>query len=128
MQAVCLPHVIWVRALLQHYTGPIACVFFSYIPPCPRTNFDCDNLEKFMLGLAGDGGSAGAFRGKREGGKEHPYSCVVLAGQRTMDERRRALQVSSHMPLLLLLLHVYFAIDRGAMPWRLASQAGLPSC
>lgn len=55
-------------------------------------NFDCDNLEKFLLGLSGDG-SAGAFKGKREGGKEHPYSCVVLAGQRTMDERRRALQV-----------------------------------
>jgi ATP-dependent RNA helicase DDX1 len=61
-----------------------------------RTNFDCDNLEKFLLGLGGDGsssGSSGAFRGKRESGKEHTYSCVVLAGQRTMDERRRALQV-----------------------------------
>jgi len=47
-----------------------------------------------MLGLSGDGSSSsGAFRGKREGGKEHPYSCVVLAGQRSMDERRRALQV-----------------------------------
>jgi ATP-dependent RNA helicase DDX1 len=59
-----------------------------------RTNFDCDNLEKFLLGLGGDGSSSsGAFRGKREGGKEHPYACVVLAGQRTMDERRAALQV-----------------------------------
>lgn len=50
-----------------------------------------------MLGLGGDGSSSsggGAFRGKREGGKEHPYSCVVLAGQRTMEERRRALQVN----------------------------------
>jgi ATP-dependent RNA helicase DDX1 len=59
-----------------------------------RTNFDCDNLEKFLLGLSGTGGAAGgAFKGKREKGVEHPYSCVVLAGQRSMDERRRALQV-----------------------------------
>lgn len=47
-----------------------------------------------MLGLGGDAAAGGgAFKGKREGGKEHPYSCVVLAGQRSMDERRRALQV-----------------------------------
>eukprot|EP00879_Flechtneria_rotunda_P016993 GHRR01017789.1.p1 GENE.GHRR01017789.1~~GHRR01017789.1.p1 ORF type:complete len:516 (+),score=173.42 GHRR01017789.1:811-2358(+) len=54
-----------------------------------RTNFDCDNLEKFLSGLAEGGGS---FKGKRESGKEHPYSCVVLAGARSMEERRRALQ------------------------------------
>jgi len=32
-----------------------------------------------------------AVRGKTESGKENPYSCVVLAGGRSMDERRRAL-------------------------------------
>jgi ATP-dependent RNA helicase DDX1 len=43
---------------------------------------------------AGDGSGGGAaFRGKRESGKEHPYSCVVLAGARSMEERRTALQV-----------------------------------
>lgn len=34
-----------------------------------------------------------AHRGKRESGKEGAYSCVVLGGARSMDERRRALQV-----------------------------------
>lgn len=38
------------------------------------------------------GGGAG-FQGKRESGRESPYSCLVLAGQRTMDERRAALEV-----------------------------------
>lgn len=55
-----------------------------------RTNFDCDNLEKFLNEL---GGSGSGFRGKAESGKESKYSCVVLAGQRSMEERRRALQV-----------------------------------
>ena len=59
-----------------------------------RTNFDCDNLEAFLNGLGGGGG----FRGKMERGKENPYSCLVLAGQRSMEERRTALQV----PLVLL--------------------------
>ena len=39
----------------------------------------------------GGGGGGGAFRGKRESGKENPYSCVVLGGARSMDERRAAL-------------------------------------
>ena len=53
-----------------------------------RTNVDCDNLEAFLV--ARGGGSA--FRGGREKGKENPYSCVVLAGMRSMDERRRNLE------------------------------------
>eukprot|EP01025_Chloroclados_australasicus_P054950 TRINITY_DN6577_c0_g1_i1.p1 TRINITY_DN6577_c0_g1~~TRINITY_DN6577_c0_g1_i1.p1 ORF type:complete len:753 (-),score=102.41 TRINITY_DN6577_c0_g1_i1:390-2648(-) len=53
-----------------------------------RTNFDCDNLEKFLNTLGG----GRAFRGKAESGKENPYSCVVLAGGRAMDERRAALK------------------------------------
>jgi ATP-dependent RNA helicase DDX1 len=61
-----------------------------------RTNFDCDNLEKFLNEL---GGGASGFSGKAESGKEGKYSCVVLAGQRSMEERRRALQVGCCMCL-----------------------------
>lgn len=32
-------------------------------------------------------------RGRRESGKENPYSCAVLAGARNMHERRMALEV-----------------------------------
>jgi ATP-dependent RNA helicase DDX1 len=55
-----------------------------------RTNFDCDNLEKFLNGL---GGGGGRWAGRRESGKENPYSCCVLAGARSTDQRREALQV-----------------------------------
>jgi ATP-dependent RNA helicase DDX1 len=54
-----------------------------------RTNVDCSNLERFMLECGGGGGK---FRGKQEKGKENPYSCCVLAGMRSMDERRANLQ------------------------------------
>eukprot|EP00803_Ostreobium_quekettii_P004828 evm.model.scf_578.6 EVM.evm.TU.scf_578.6 scf_578:62481-70261(+) len=53
-----------------------------------RTNFDCDNLETFLNQLGGGQG----FRGRREHGKENPYSCAVLAGARNMHERRMALE------------------------------------
>ena len=53
-----------------------------------RTNFDCDNLEAFLL--AAGGGKHG--RPGAESGKENPYSCCVLAGARSMEERRRNLQ------------------------------------
>jgi len=53
-----------------------------------RTNFDCDNLERFLNNLGG----GKAFRGKTEKGVENPYSCLVLGGARAMEERRRALQ------------------------------------
>lgn len=53
-----------------------------------RTNVDCDNLEKYLNTL---GGSKG-WGGKMETGKENPYSCVVLAGMRNMDERRQNLE------------------------------------
>lgn len=56
---------------------------------CCRTNFDCDNLESFLTGLGG----GGKFKGKMEKGVENPYSCLVLAGARSMDQRRDALQV-----------------------------------
>ncbi|KAF5842464.1 P-loop containing nucleoside triphosphate hydrolase protein [Dunaliella salina] len=54
-----------------------------------RTNFDCDNLERFMLSLDN---TTQTYRGKKETGKEGAYSCVVLGGARSMEERRRALQ------------------------------------
>lgn len=52
-----------------------------------RTNFDCDNVETFLNQCGG----GGKFRGKAESGPENPYSCVVLGGSRSMDERRRNL-------------------------------------
>ena len=51
-----------------------------------RTNFDCDNLEKFFNDLTVSGA------GKRKRGIVSPYSCLVLAGQRSLDERRAALK------------------------------------
>ena len=53
-----------------------------------RTNVDCDNLEAFLV--AAGGGTR--FRPGMERGKENRYSCVVLAGMRGMDERRRSLE------------------------------------
>uniref|UniRef100_A0A0G4F4K4 DEAD box protein 1 n=1 Tax=Chromera velia CCMP2878 TaxID=1169474 RepID=A0A0G4F4K4_9ALVE len=53
-----------------------------------RTNLDCDNLEKYLNQLGGGRG----FSGKAETGKENPYSCVVLAGMRQQEERRRNLE------------------------------------
>lgn len=53
-----------------------------------RTNHDCDNLEKFFNQLSGS-----SAKRKRPGssGPGAAYSCMVLAGARTMDERRAAL-------------------------------------
>lgn len=53
-----------------------------------RTNVDCDNLEKFLLAAGG----GGKFKEKMETGKENPYSCCVLAGMRSMAERRQNLE------------------------------------
>ena len=57
-----------------------------------RTNFDCDNLEAFLNGLGGGQG----YSGKMEKGKQNAYSCLVLAGQRSLPERREALQVIAY--------------------------------
>ena len=51
-----------------------------------RTNFDCDNLERFFNDLTASGA------GKRKREIVSPYSCLVLAGQRSLDERRAALK------------------------------------
>ncbi|GAB5031371.1 atp-dependent rna helicase ddx1 [Nannochloropsis oceanica] len=53
-----------------------------------RTNLDCDLLETFLVGVGG----GQHFRGKTEKGKENVYSCCVLAGMRSMQERRANLQ------------------------------------
>jgi ATP-dependent RNA helicase DDX1 len=53
-----------------------------------RTNLDCDNLESFLC-LRGGGSK---FRERKESGKEHEYSCAVLGGMRSMEERRRNLE------------------------------------
>ncbi|CBZ49763.1 putative ATP-dependent RNA helicase DDX family protein [Neospora caninum Liverpool] len=58
-----------------------ACLVFC------RTNLDCDNLEQFLTACGG----GRRFSGKAESGKENPYSCVVLAGMRSQEERNRNL-------------------------------------
>jgi ATP-dependent RNA helicase DDX1 len=53
-----------------------------------RTNHDCDNLERFLNALARErGGSSAADQSN-----DNPYSCLVLAGARSMEERRAALR------------------------------------
>jgi len=54
-----------------------------------RTNIDCDNLENYFNSLGGGGKQ---FGGKMEGGLENPYSCVVLAGAREQNQRRKNLE------------------------------------
>lgn len=57
-----------------------------------RTNFDCENLEKFFGEL--DRASGCAMESPEKGDKRKrstKYSCTVLAGSKSMDERRAAL-------------------------------------
>ncbi|CAN0441018.1 unnamed protein product [Ascophyllum nodosum] len=49
-----------------------------------RTNLDCDLLEEFLTAVGG----GSRFSGRRESGKENAFSCCVLAGMRSMDQRR----------------------------------------
>jgi hypothetical protein len=60
------------------------CFFHPHALCCfrPRRQLSCDQLERFLNSLGGGGGGGGGFRGKKESGKENPYSCLVLAGQR----------------------------------------------
>jgi ATP-dependent RNA helicase DDX1 len=83
---VCLAQVIERLQMAQ-------CLIFC------RTNLDCDQLEAF-LNAAGGGK---AFRGKAEKGIENEYSCVVLAGQRSMEERRRNLAAFKEGDVRLLI-------------------------
>jgi ATP-dependent RNA helicase DDX1 len=55
-----------------------------------RTNVDCDCLEGFLN--AHGGGKKFNWNNKApESGRQNPYSCCVLAGMRSMNERRAAL-------------------------------------
>lgn len=53
-----------------------------------RTNLDCDNLETFLCALS----NGQKLKERMETGKEHAYSCCVLGGMRSMEERRRSLE------------------------------------
>jgi ATP-dependent RNA helicase DDX1 len=57
-----------------------------------RTNLDCDNLEKFLLSADSTAPSKQAFTERRETGKQSRYSCCVLAGMRSLEQRRLALE------------------------------------
>ncbi|PFH31733.1 putative ATP-dependent RNA helicase DDX1 [Besnoitia besnoiti] len=72
------PHLV---AALADAFKMEACLVFC------RTNLDCDNLEQFLTALGG----GRRFAGKAESGKENPYSCVVLAGMRSQEERNKNL-------------------------------------
>jgi ATP-dependent RNA helicase DDX1 len=59
-----------------------------------RTNVDCNNLETFLCSQddsKGTSAEGNKFRGVMETGKEIKYSCCVLAGMRSMDQRRESL-------------------------------------
>ena len=71
-----------------------------------RTNVDCDNLESFLT-LHGGGSK---FRGRVESGKEHKYSCCVLAGMRSMTERRAALEAFKEGEVRISFLHTYIHV------------------
>jgi ATP-dependent RNA helicase DDX1 len=56
-----------------------------------RTNIDCDHLEEFFNTVSGGGKAVKKFVGKIDTGKENQYSCCVLAGMRSLQERRQSL-------------------------------------
>lgn len=56
-----------------------------------RTNVDCDNLETFLCSQDDSASNNKKFRGIVESGKEIKYSCCVLAGMRSMEQRRESL-------------------------------------
>jgi len=80
-----------------------------------RTNVDCDNLETYLNTLGGSKGWAG----KMETGKENPYSCVVLAGMRNMDERRLNLEAFKEADVRFLICTDVAArgIDIAGLPY-----------
>lgn len=53
-----------------------------------RTNLDCNNLEQFLI----NHGGGKKFNALAETGKENPFSCCVLAGMRSNNERRQSLE------------------------------------
>lgn len=55
-----------------------------------RTNHDCDTLERFLNKMSGSSSASNA-RKSATSGPQAAYSCMVLAGARTMEKRRAAL-------------------------------------
>lgn len=49
-----------------------------------RTNLDCDLLEEFLTEVGG----GKRFTGHQESGNQNAFSCCVLAGMRSMQQRR----------------------------------------
>eukprot|EP01038_Epipyxis_sp_PR26KG_P013075 gene13075-17527_t len=65
-----------------------------------RTNLDCQNLETFFNSCSGSKYKSNALS---ESGKENKYSCLVLAGMRTMEERRLNLQAFKNSSVRILI-------------------------
>lgn len=110
-----------------------------------RTNLDCNNLEQFLTGLGG----GRSFRGQMESGKEGKcvavarhasmsrpsarsearltrcaaavarYSCCVLAGMRSMEDRRRNLHAfkEGHVRFLICTDVAARGIDISELPY-----------
>ena len=57
---------------------------FSLLLSSGRTNLDCDLLEEFLTEVGG----GKRFTGHQESGNENAFSCCVLAGMRSMQQRR----------------------------------------
>ncbi len=60
-----------------------------YPPPPPPSAHTCTAVQAYLTKLGG----GKEFRGKVEKGKENPFSCCVLAGMRSMQEREESLRV-----------------------------------
>jgi ATP-dependent RNA helicase DDX1 len=66
-----------------------------------RTNHDCDNLERFLNKMSGS--RAAKIRKGATTGPQASYSCMVLAGARTMEERRAALSAFKESEVRILI-------------------------
>lgn len=69
------------RLYLYKYFVPFLFILFMLVG---RTNLDCDLLEEFLTKVGG----GRRFSGQNQGGKENAFSCCVLAGMRSMEQRR----------------------------------------
>ena len=72
-----------------------------------RTNHDCDNLERFLNRVGGTATGSTSFKGGKRaadgGGPQSEYSCLVLAGARSMEERRAALSAFKESEVRVLI-------------------------
>jgi ATP-dependent RNA helicase DDX1 len=67
-----------------------------------RTNHDCDTLERFLNRMSGSSSTAKSRKGATAG-PQATYSCMVLAGARTMEERRAALSAFKENEVRILI-------------------------